>query len=92
MSTSSTINSTASVVVCTGTNVNLTLPASPATGRSIQIVNHGVGDVLLSSSIRVSANNSFDAIPASANEYRPYISTNSITILWDGIIWRLVGY
>ena len=105
-----TVSSTADVVINTGTNTNLTLPISPATGRTLRIVNHGVGDLLLSDSLRVSNRTDYsgdymlpdsergfgyaylDAIPASPNEFRPYISTNTILILWDGLRWLLLGY
>ena len=92
VTTSATINATATVVVSTGTDVNLTLPTSPATGRTIRIVNHGTGNVLFSVAIKVSKDNSFDVLPDNPNVYLPYISTNTITIIWSGTNWVSLGH
>jgi hypothetical protein len=89
---SASVNSTADVVVNTGTSTNLTLPASPSPGRVIQIINHGTGDLLFSDQIWVSLTTNFDYLPSYPNEYRPLISTNSLSIIWDSTNsrWRLL--
>jgi hypothetical protein len=89
---SASVNSTADVVVNTGTSTNLTLPASPNAGRVIQVINHGTGDLLFSDQVWVSRTSNFDYLPSYPNEYRPLISTNSISIIWDSTNsrWRLL--
>jgi hypothetical protein len=94
ISENATVSATTDVVVNTGVNTALTLPSSPAAGRLIQVINHGTGDILLSSMVWVSKTDSFDFIPSYPNEIRPKISTNKISIIWDSVNsrWRLLSW
>lgn len=85
-----TVSNTTDVLVNTGTNTNLILPVSPATGKILHVINHGTGDLLFNLPIKVSKNNTFDFLPSSPSEYRPFISTNHIKILWNGTNWLLL--
>jgi hypothetical protein len=91
---SASVSATADVVLNTGTNTNLTLPATPPAGRVIQVINHGTGDLLFSAQIWVSRTASFDYLPSSPNELRPFLSSNKISIIWDSVNsrWRLLSW
>lgn len=93
VTTDATINGTADIVlVSSGTNIDLTMPASPATGRVIHIVNHSTDDVSFSAAIRRANGYTFILMTSSPNEFDAVVSTNSITIFYDGSEWRLLNY
>lgn len=87
---SATVNSTARlVIVSSGGAKTITLPTS-SSGRVITIVNHGTGDVTLSPAVRVQNGKTSALLPWSVSEFLSGMSSNKITMVYDGTEWRLI--
>lgn len=92
VTTDATISATADVVLVTsGTDIDLTLPTGSA-GRTISIINHSTDDVSFNLAIRRANGFTFQLMTSSPNEFDSTVSTNSITIIYDGSEWRLLNY
>ncbi|MGR3809619.1 hypothetical protein [Jiulongibacter sp. NS-SX5] len=90
VTSTATVNATARlVVVSSGAAKTITLPSS-STGRVITIVNHGTGDVTLSPAVRVQNGKTSALLSPSVGEYLSGISSNKITVVYDGSEWRLI--
>lgn len=92
VTSNATVSATADVVVCTGSaSITLTMPSSPATGRKLTIVNHTNQDVTLSTAVRVTSSKTRSLVSPYVSEFLSGISSNKITIIYDGTEWRLIG-
>lgn len=91
LTASGTVNGTANVVLVTsGTNITVTLPTS-SVGRIITIVNHSSGDLFVSPAIKITNDKSSALVSKYISEFLPGISSNKITVMWDGTFWRLIN-
>ncbi|MCR9064488.1 MAG: hypothetical protein NXI00_11015 [Cytophagales bacterium] len=91
VSASASVSGTADVVLITsGSGITLTLPGSPATGRTIVVGNHSTADVTLSPAIRTRNGVSSAVLPKDRLTFEPGISKNFMTVIWDGTYWRLI--
>lgn len=87
-----TVNSTAEVVLATGTNaLTLTLPSSPVTGRVLTIVNHTTQELTLSETVTVTATKGTALVSDYVSVLHSATMSNKITIIYDGTVWRLIG-
>lgn len=87
---SATMSSTARLVIVSGGGAKtLTFPSASA-GHVKTIVNHGTGDVTLSPAVRVQNGKTSALLPWSVSEFLSGISSNKITVVYDGTEWRLI--
>lgn len=91
---SATASATADIVIATGTNaITLTLPASPADGRVLTIVNHTTQDLTFNVAINIGATKTSALLSPYVSEFLSGISTNRITIVYNSTTakWHLIG-
>jgi copper(I)-binding protein len=85
VTTSTTLTPSDHIVIADGTGITLTLPSAAAnTGLVFVITNQGDAQVTLSPSVQVEKSSTLSAM-----SYRQ--GGNMITIVSDGLLWRVVG-